>query len=179
MSITFFRPINDYDTKYTITLSPYGVLLGTTVSAIVYTSLSTAGDMLGTVTETGLELTGKILEYGTEATMGSTAANTVKLITNTYGKLLKPTISKTAQLSAIGISIIAGAGTALTTTALIYGGKQAGSYIYEYLKNYNIQLTEMIQTPIKPEIDIVMIEDEFTDDLQIIEAPSSTHSPQD
>jgi hypothetical protein len=165
MSISLINPNNEKKDIFHITLSAPGTLVGATVSAIVYTTLSTTGEIVATATGTGIELGGNLLAYGTEFAIGSLPAHTIRMAAKTYGAVARPTISNTSRLGALGISVLAGAGAAFTTSALIYGGKRAGTYLYSYIEDYKQKVAQKIQYPIELESKVLVIED----DLQIIE----------
>ncbi len=148
-----------------LTISAAGTIIGATVSAIVFTTITTTGEIAAAVTGTGIELTGNVLAYGTELTVGSLAADTVKTLSRTYSAVARPTISNTSRLGALGLSVIAGAGAAFTTSVLIYSGKKAGSYLYSYYEDYKQKIANTIQHPIEVSSDILIIED----DIQLIE----------
>lgn len=149
---------NNTDT-YFLTLSAPGTIIGATVSAIVFTTLNTTGEVMATVTSTGIQFTGTILAYGTELSVGSFAANSIRGMAKTYSAIAKPTITNTSRIGALGISVLAGTGAAFTTSALIYGGKQTAKYmysLYEYSKqtlsnnmeDYKLKIASRIQYPI-------------------------------
>lgn len=175
----------DKTDTYFFTLSAPGTFVGATVSAIVFTTLTTTGEIAAAATGTGIELTGNILAYGTELTVGTLAANTVRSMTRTYSAIARPTISNTSRLGALGLSIIAGTGAAFTTSVVIYGGKQFGSYLYSCYEDYKQKIANTIQHPIELTSEVSLVED----DIQLIEEePSkmiemklldSTHSLQD
>jgi hypothetical protein len=134
-----------------ITISAPGTIVGATVSAIVYTTLTTTGEIAASATGTGIELAGNVIAYGTELVAGSLAANTVRSFAKTYGAVAKPAIVNTSRLGALGISVLAGTGAAMTTSALVYGGKQAASYIYSYVQDYKKKVASKIQYPVTTE----------------------------
>lgn len=191
MSLTVLTPDSKNDTKntYYFTLSAPGALVGATVSAILYTTLSTTGEIAAAATGTGIELGGNIIAYGTELTIGSIPAHTVRMAAKTYGALARPTISNTSRIGAMGISVLAGTSAAFTTSALIYGGKQLGSYLYSYIEEYKQKVAQKIQHPIESE-KILLLKD-IEEDIQIIEEEREAngqanqslhnliHSPQD
>jgi hypothetical protein len=53
------------DTRY-VSFSAPATFVGATVTAIVYTTITTTGDIAASATGTGIELTGNVLGYGTE-----------------------------------------------------------------------------------------------------------------
>lgn len=169
MSISLINPAdeNEKDKKetYFFTLSAPGTFVGATVSAIVYTTLSTTGEIAAASIGTGIELTGNILAYGTELAIGSLPAHTVRMAAKTYGAVARPTISNTSRLGALGISVLAGAGAAFTTSAIIYGSKKATAYLYSCIEDYKQKVAQKIQYPIELESKILLIED----GIQIIE----------
>jgi hypothetical protein len=170
MSLTVLPPQYKCDNKdtYYLTLSAPGTIVGATVSAIVYTTLSTTGEIAAAATGTGIELGGTLLAYGTELAIGSIPANTVRIAAKTYGALARPTITNTSRLGAMGISVLAGTGAAFTTSAFIYGGKKLGSYLYSYFEDYKQKVAQKIQHPIEPETSLLLLKD-TEDDIQIIE----------
>lgn len=148
-----------------VTLSAPGTFIGAAVSAIVFTTLTTTGELAAAATSSGIELTGNVLAYGTEIVAGSLAANTVKTLAKTYSAVAKPAISNTTRLGALGISFLAGAGAAVATSAAIYGGKQVGSYLYSCVEEYKQKVATKIQYPIESSTQILAIENE----VQLIE----------
>jgi hypothetical protein len=161
---------------YSVTISAPGTLIGATVSALVYTTLVTTGEFAASATGTGIELTGNALAYGTELVAGSAAGTTVRTLSRTYSAVAKPAIANGSRLGALGISLLAGTGAAVTTSALLYGGKCAGSYLYSCMEqaqrvwsnkveDYKTAIATRIQQPIETENEILLIED----DIQIIE----------
>jgi hypothetical protein len=177
MTLSLIAPNNENQKKdaYYFTISAPGSLVGATVSAIVYTTLSTTGDVAAAVTGTGIELGGNLLAYGTELAIGSIPAHTVRMTAKTYGAVIRPAISNTSRLGALGISLLAGAGAALTTSAVIYGGQRTGAYLYSFIEDYKQKVAMKIQYPIESKNYILQIDD----DIQIIEDKDPKHSQQD
>lgn len=158
-----------------VTLSAPGTFVGAAVSAIVFTTLTTTGEIAASVTSTGIELTGNAIAYGTELVVGTLAATTVRSLSKTYGAIAKPTISNTTRIGAIGISFLAGAGAALMTSVTIYGGRKAGEYLYswyDYTKDaaidkigeYKQHIANKIQYPIETST-VILLEN----DIQVID----------
>lgn len=176
MSITVYTPDKKDDTEdtYYFTLSAPGAIIGATVSAVVFTTLSTTGEVAAVATGKGIELGGSLLAYGTELAFGSIPAHTVRIASKTYSAIAKPAISNTSRLGALGISVLAGAGAAFTTSAIIYGGKLAGSYLYSYIEDYKQKMANRIQQPMEIESKILLIED----GIQLIEEEPPKHFPQ-
>ena len=184
MEFQINQPITT-DISY-LTLSAPGAVVGATVSAVVFTTLTTTGEIVASATSSGIELTGNILAYGTELAVGTLAANNIRNITRTCGALAKPAITNSSRIGALGLSLLAGTSAAFTTSALIYGGKQVKSYLYSCYEDYKQNIVNKIQYPVSVSSNIVLVNnDEY--DIQIIEdEPSvelvtvnSKHSPLD
>lgn len=154
---------------YFLTLSAPGTIIGTTVSAIVFTTLNTTGEVVAAVTSIGIGLTGTILAYGTELAVGSFAADSIRGIARTYSAVARPTICNTSRMGALGISILAGTGAAFTTSALIYGGKQTTKYMYSFyeyakqtlsdsIEDYKLKIANRNQYPISTIEDIELLD---------------------
>lgn len=150
----------DKNDSFHISVSAPGTLVGATVSAIVYTTLSTTGEIAAVATGTTIELSGNILAYGAEFTLGSIPAQTIRVAAKTYGALARPAISNSSRLGALGISVIAGTGAALTTSALIYGGKQTHAFLYSCIENYKQTVPLKIQYPIELDTTTIIIDDD-------------------
>jgi len=103
-------------------IPPASSFAGTAVSSIVYSAITTTGDITASTTQSGIELAGNIIGYGTELVAGPIAGASVRCVVNSYGAVTKHTISKSSRIGAIGLSLIAYTGVALTTTAVIHGG---------------------------------------------------------
>jgi hypothetical protein len=177
MSLTVFNPNDENEKKetYYFFLTAPGTFVGATVSAIVYTTLSTSGEIAAAATGSGIELGGNLLAYGAELAVGSIPAHTIRMAAKTYGAVLRPAISNTSRLGALGISLLAGAGAALTTSAVIYGGKRTGEYLYSFIEDYKQKVAMKIQYPMELKSNILLIED----DIQLIEDEDPKHSQQD
>ena len=106
-------------------------IVGITISSFIYSTITTTGDITASATKTGIDIAGNILGYGTDLVAGPIAGSTVRCLANSYGSVTKHTISKSSRIGAIGISLIAYTGSALTTTAIIHGSNiLANSYNY-------------------------------------------------
>ena len=116
--------------------------ISTTVSSIVYSAVTTTGDTTALVTRSGIELVGTIIGYGTDLVAGPIAGATVRCVANSYGAVTKHTIEKSSRIGAIGLSLIAYTGTALTTTAVIHSGNILNSS-YRYFFKSNPTWVEM------------------------------------
>jgi hypothetical protein len=140
-----------------------GTLVGATVSVIVYSALSTTGTIVSEVTSGGIRVAGAVLGYGTELVAGTIAGNTVREIANSYSIVARPAITTVSNMGAIGVSVVAGAGAALATSAVINTGSYLGSKASELYKDYKGNLAKKLQHPVPLthiEDDVVIIEDE-------------------
>lgn len=133
------------DSIIMFTMSATGAIVGATVSALVYTVLSTGGDVVASATGSGIELAGSAIGYGADALIGAPAGIAVRGLAKGYSAVVRPTISSTSKLGAAGVSLLAGAGAALTTNAIVYSGKKVGSYIYSRVENYNQKAAIKVQ----------------------------------
>jgi hypothetical protein len=145
------------------TMSATGAVVGATVSALVYTALTTGGELAASATGTSIELAGAAIGYGADLMVGPAAGTTVRTLANGYSAVARPAISSTSKIGAAGISVLAGAGAALTTNALVYGGKKVGSYLYSRIEDYKHRVAARVQheTPLDEftDIDIIMFDD--------------------
>ena len=165
------------DNTHYISFSAPATFVGATVTAIVYTTITTTGDIAAAATGAGIELSGSILGYGTELIAGAIAGNTVRTMAKSYSAIAKPAITATSRFTALGISVLAGSGAALTTTAIWYGGEKMGSYLYSYYKDYKQHIIENIQIPSPIPNNIILIQDN-DEDILLIEDISPIHSQQ-
>jgi len=127
----------------TIHIPPTSDTISTTVSSIVYSTLTTSGDIAASASKSGINIAGSIIGYGTELVAGYKAGATVRYIANTYGSATKHTISKTSRIGAIGLSMLAYTGTALTTSAIIHGSNMINSS-YNYFFKPTLKSVEMV-----------------------------------
>ena len=145
------------------TMSATGAVVGATVSALVYTALSTSGEIAATATGNSIELAGTAIGFGADLMVGSAAGATVRALANGYSAVARPAISSTSKIGAAGISVLAGAGAALTTNALVYGGKKVGSYLYSRLEDYKHRVAVKVQheTPLDEfsDVEIIMFDE--------------------
>jgi hypothetical protein len=156
--------------KFELPVSATGTFVGATVSNAIYHAIATSGDMAAHATESSIEFTGNMLGLGTDLVIGPLAGNAVRALARTYGAVAKPAISTSVKLGAAGVSVVAGTGVALTTTALVYGGRKLGSYIYTHYVNYKRDIAANIQYPMpnfSPTKDIICIDDPH--DLSLLE----------
>lgn len=151
-----------------ISFSAPATLAAVTVTAIVYTTITTTGDIAAATTEAGIELSGNILGYGAELLAGTIAGNTVRCMAKSYSALIKPVITNASRFSALGISFLAGSGAALTTSALYYTSEKVSSYMYSYYKH-------RIQIPSPITHNIILIQDN-NEDILLIEDIPTIHS---
>lgn len=133
------------DSIIMFTMSATGVIVGATVSALVYTTLSTGGDAAAAVTSSGIELAGSVIGYGADLIVGKPAGSAVRGIAKGYSTIVRPAISSTSRFGATGVSILAGTGAAITTNAIVYGGKKVGSYIYSRIEDYKKRTAIKVQ----------------------------------
>jgi len=103
-------------------------ILSTTLSAIVYTVVSTAGDATASAAKIGIELAGKLLGYGTDMVAGPIAGNTVRYVSNSYSDITKHTIVKSTRIGAVSLSLVAGTGVILGTLAVSHGSNIIVNY---------------------------------------------------
>jgi len=150
---------------FSITISSPSNIIGATVSAVVYTALTTTGEMVALGTGTGIEYTGRILGYGTDVIAGQMMGDAVRTLATTYSEYTMPTIRNTSRMSALGISVLAGATTAFTTNAVIYGTKCIGTYLYNFAKSYERNVLSTIQCPTEVINEVSIVDN----DLQNIE----------
>jgi hypothetical protein len=156
--------------SYELPVSATGAFIGSTVSNAIYTALATSGEVAAHATESGIEFTGNMLGLGTDVMVGPLAGNAVRALARTYSSIAKPAISTSAKLGAAGISVVAGTGVALTATALVYGGRKLGSYVYTHYVNYKKGVAANIQYPVpnfSPTKDVICIDD--VNDLYLLE----------
>lgn len=109
-------------------------LIGTTVSSVIYSTLTTSGDIAACATKSGIQIAGTVLGYGTELIAGPVAGATVRCIANTYSSASKHTIAKSSRIGAVSLSIIAYTGIALTTGAIIHGSNIINSSYNYFFK---------------------------------------------
>lgn len=147
------------------TMSATGAIVGATVSALVYTTLSTGGDAAASVTGSGIELAGSAIGYGTDFIIGKPAGAAVRGLAKGYSTIVRPAISSTSRLGAAGVSILAGTGAALTTNAIVYGGKKVGSYIYSRIEDYKQRAAIKVQheTPLDgfSDMELILLDDKL------------------
>lgn len=133
---------------YTMTMSASGGIIGATVSALVYSAITTTGDIAASITSSGISLTGEAIALGTEYIAGTMAGNSVRIATRATSSIAGPTISTSTRTAAAGIALISGAVAAVGTSLVIYGAQQAGSYLYSCTEKYKQKVAEKIQYPI-------------------------------
>ena len=110
-------------------------MVGTTVSSILYSAITATGDITASATQTGIELAGNIIGYGTDLVAGPIAGASVRCVANSYGTVTKHTISKSSRIGAVGLSLITYTGVALTTTAVIHGGNIISKSYHYFFKS--------------------------------------------
>lgn len=78
--------------QFIISIPAAGTVIGATVSALIYSAISTTGDLTASATSTGIDIAGTVLGYGTELVAGSIAAGTVRGMAKTYSSVAGPAI---------------------------------------------------------------------------------------
>jgi len=127
--------------------SAAGSIVGSTVSNVIYHAISSSGEIAAEATASTIEITGNIVGLGAGILMGPIAGDTVRALAKTYSAVAKPTIHAGSKLSATGISFLAGTSAALTTIALIYGGRKTNSFIQSQYINYKKSVASKVQRP--------------------------------
>jgi hypothetical protein len=135
-----------------IFISSTGSILGATMGAIVYSVISTTGDAVASATSTTIDVGGELIAKGAEYIAGPSVGNTIRVAKSAAGLMSKPIIKTYSKSGAVGLSILAGTLGAITTSAIIYGGKMLTNTIYSYtnkcVKLYNETAMNNIQYPI-------------------------------
>lgn len=132
----------------TIHIPSASSIVSTTVSSILYSAITTTGDITASATQIGIELAGNIIGYGTDFVAGPIAGASVRCVANSYGAVTKHTISKSSRIGAVGLSLITYTGVALTTTAVIHGGNIIGkSYNYFFKSTPKPVEMNVIESP--------------------------------
>jgi hypothetical protein len=135
---------------FKVTICATGTLVGATVSALVYSTLATTGDLTASLASSGISSGGELLAKGAELIAGPIAGSTVRAFTKTGSTLVKPAIENSSRTTAIGLSALAGAGAAIGTSAVIYGAKGLSNLIYKYTTEYIVPtVMTKIQHPIE------------------------------
>ncbi len=156
------------DNTFTMTMCTAGGIVGATVSALVYNTITATGDITASITQSGIDITGDLLASGTEYIGGTIAANTVRAISKTSSMLAGPAIQSTSRSAATGLSILLGGISAITTSAVIYGGKKIGEYIKYKSDEYKENIIKRVQYPMITEEDIELIEFDNEGDNQLM-----------
>jgi hypothetical protein len=143
-----------------LTVCTTGTIIGATVSAIVYSTVQTTGELTASVATSGINLTGEAIALGTDYLAGSVTGNTVRALTHTASALTAPTIRSTSQAVALGLSVLAGTMTALTTSLFIYGTKEVINYTSNITEKYKETLARKVQYPVESSENIIELEDE-------------------
>jgi hypothetical protein len=130
--------------NYTLSICTAGTIVGASVSAIVYSAIYTAGEITGSLTSSGISISGQIVAKGADYVVGSITGDAIRGFSSATSAVAGPTISSTSRTAAAGISVIAGAGAALTTSAVIYGAKEA----YAYIQRYKEKVAQQVQYPV-------------------------------
>ena len=133
----------------TMTMCSTGTIIGATVSAIVYSAISTTGDVTASITRTGIGVTGEIVAKGVEYVVGPIVGDTIRVFSTATGAVVEPTIKTTSRTTAAGLSILAGASAALTTSIAIYGAKELFTYLEKYTEGYKRKLAQQVQYPVE------------------------------
>jgi hypothetical protein len=135
---------------FKVTICATGTLVGATVSALVYSTLATTGDLTASLASSSISTGGELVAKGAELIAGPIAGSTIRAFTKTGSTLVKPAIENSSRTTAAGVSVLAGAGAALTTSAIIYGTKGLGNLIYKYTTEYIVPtVMTKIQYPIE------------------------------
>lgn len=150
---------HDKSTSYSLVLSAPSTIVGTTVSAIVYTTIVTGGEIVAEMSNIGIKVSANLIGYGTDIVAGTIAGNAVRNAGYAYSSITKPLIANTSRAGALGISILAGTGSALATNAIIYGSHTISSYFTSYINTCKKHITSMIQYPVPLHTTVIDTED--------------------
>jgi hypothetical protein len=117
-----------------IGISAAGSVVGTLVACATYTTLRGTANGSAFVIGQGSRLLGFVLGRGTGYVAGTRIGDIVRVATETAGaEVIAPAIRTGGEVSATATAAVAGAGAALLTTGVIYGGMYMGKYVYDRL----------------------------------------------
>ena len=156
MSLTIYTPTTQPDT-ITMTMCTTGGIVGATVSALVYNTITATGDVTAALASSGISATGNLIAFGTEYVAGTMAANTVRVLTRTSSALTGPAIVSGSRTAAVSLSLVAGGLSALTASALVYGTKKVGDYLYYKTEKYKERVAMKVQYPINHDEEIELL----------------------
>jgi hypothetical protein len=158
-------------------ISATGSIVGTLVACVTYTALRSTANGSAFVVDQGARLLGLLLGYGTEYVAGSRIGDIVRITTATAGvEVVAPALRTGGEVGATATAAVAGAGAALLTTGVIYGGMYVGRQIYERLPA--VQQRNFLQHPEPMTYDLKNVEEGF--DVVIVPGDhiSQLHTPE-
>lgn len=115
-------------------ISAAGSVVGTIVACVTYTTLRGTANGSAFVVGQGSRFLGFLLGHGIGYVSGTRVGDIVRVATETTGtEVIAPAIRTGGEISATATAAVAGAGAALVTTGVIYGGMYVGRRVYENL----------------------------------------------
>ena len=117
-----------------IGISAAGTVVGTLVACATYATFRTTANGSAFVVGQGSRLLGYLLGRGAEYVAGSRIGDVVQAATAAAGtEVLAPALRTGGEATAAATAAVAGAGAALLTTGVLYGGMYVGRKVYEHL----------------------------------------------
>ncbi len=117
-----------------IGISAAGTVVGTLVACATYATFRTTANGSAFVVGQGSRLLGYLLGRGAEYVAGSRIGDVVQAATAAAGtEVLAPALRTGGEATAAATAAVAGAGAALLTTGVLYGGMYVGRRVYEHL----------------------------------------------
>jgi hypothetical protein len=160
-----------------IGISAAGSVVGTVVACATYTAMRSTANGSAFVIDQGARLLGLVLGYGTEYVAGSRIGDIVRITTATAGaEVIAPAMRTGGEVGATATAAVAGAGAALLTTGILYGGMYVGRQIYDRLPA--IQQRNFLQHPEPMRYDLKNVEGGFDNVIVAGDHISQLHTPE-
>jgi hypothetical protein len=134
-------------------ISAAGTLVGTMAACATYTAMRGTANGTAFLVDGGARLLGFVLGQGTTYVAGSRIGDIVQTATTTTGThIVAPTLRTSGEMGAAATAAAVGAGSALLTTGILYGGLYVGRQIYDRLPS--MQQRNFLQHPEPTKFDV-------------------------
>lgn len=144
-------------------ISAAGTLVGTMAACATYATLRGTANGTAFLVDGGARLCGFLLGRGAGYVAGSRIGDVVQAATETTGThIVAPALRTSGEMGAAATAAAVGAGSALLTTGILYGGLYVGRQIYERMPAMPaMQQRNYLQNPEPMRFDLKNEEDGF------------------
>jgi hypothetical protein len=129
-----YVPPSDSSRRNLLFLNAASATIGAIVTASVYQTLSTTGELSSLIISTGIDGAGFVTGQVATFLVGSEIGDTIQRASRVSSAIVRPAIATSSKSVALVSSALAGASAAFLTTGLIIGTQKLYDTLFSYTK---------------------------------------------